>query len=154
MSTFKLNALRARVGIDRKALGRGIGSGCGKTSSYGHKGAKARSGRGAVSWFEGGQMPLYRRLPKRGFNSMNDKSSVACVNIETLSRLCDSGQLKPNDKVTISELISNGVVRRNTEKVRLLAKGELTVPLNLVVNYATKSAIAAVEKAGGKVDIV
>ncbi len=154
MSTFKLNALRPRHGIDKKALGRGIGSGCGKTSSYGHKGAKARSGRGAASWFEGGQMPLYRRLPKRGFSSKVDRTGVACVNVDAISRLCEAGILKSNDKVTVSELIANGLVRSNTTNVRLLAKGEITCPLHIVVNYATKSAVVAVEKAGGKVEIV
>ena len=154
MSTFKLNALRPRHGIDKKALGRGIGSGCGKTSSYGHKGAKARSGRGAASWFEGGQMPLYRRLPKRGFKSRFDRSNVACVNVVTLMRMCDNGQIQPNDKISVKELIECGVVRPNTENVRLLAKGEISVPLHVVVNYATKNAVAAIEKAGGKVEIV
>ena len=154
MSTFKLNALRARHGIDKKILGRGIGSGCGKTSSYGHKGAKARSGRGAASWFEGGQMPLYRRLPKRGFHSRKNKDNVACINVETLTMLCDAGQIKANDKVTIAELIENGAVRPNIENVRLLAKGEISMPLHIVVNYATKNAIAAIEKAGGKVEII
>lgn len=154
MSTFKLNALRPRHGIDKKALGRGIGSGCGKTSSYGHKGAKARSGRGAASWFEGGQMPLYRRLPKRGFRSKFDRSTVACVNVERLMDMCDLGQVKPNDKVTVSELIANGVVRAGTESVRLLAKGKISVPLHVVVNYATKNAVAAIEEAGGKVEII
>jgi large subunit ribosomal protein L15 len=154
MSTFKLNALRPRHGIDKKALGRGIGSGCGKTSSYGHKGAKARSGRGAASWFEGGQMPLYRRLPKRGFRSKFDRSNVACVNIERLMDMCDMGQVKANDKVTVSELIANGVVRAGTESVRLLAKGKISVPLHVVVNYATKNAVAAIEEAGGKVEII
>lgn len=154
MSTFKLNALRAHHGIDKKILGRGIGSGCGKTSSYGHKGAKARSGRGAASWFEGGQMPLYRRLPKRGFHSRANKTNVACINVETLSRLCDAGQIKANDKITVTELIGNGAVRANVENVRLLAKGEISVPVHIVVNYATKNAIAAIEKAGGKVEII
>lgn len=154
MSTVKLNTLRPRHGLDKKALGRGIGSGCGKTSSYGHKGGKARSGRGAPSWFEGGQMPLYRRLPKRGFKSRFDKTSTACVNLDTLSRLCDAEVFKKDDKVGIDELKSNGVVRKDVTSVRLLGKGQLNTALHIVVNYATKGALKAVEESGGKVEII
>lgn len=154
MSTVKLNMLRPRHGIDKKALGRGIGSGCGKTSSYGHKGGKARSGRGAPSWFEGGQMPLYRRLPKRGFKSRFDKSTIGFVNLEALSRLCDAGVFKKDDKVGIEELKANGVVRNDVTTIRLLGKGELNTALNIVVNYASKGALKGVEASGGKIELI
>ncbi|MDR3156242.1 MAG: 50S ribosomal protein L15 [Holosporaceae bacterium] len=154
MADLLLNNLKPRNGIDDKALGRGIGSGCGKTCSYGHKGGKARSGRGKVRWFEGGQMPIYRRLPKRGFVSRNDKSRVSCVNLVDLQRLCNANALVANQEVNIDVLKKAGCVRSSAWAVRLLAKGDLEVALNIVVGYATAAAIAAVEKAGGKVQII
>lgn len=154
MSSLTLNNLKARNGIDKKALGRGIGSGCGKTSSYGHKGGKARSGRGKVSWFEGGQMPIYRRLPKRGFTSMKDRSAIACINLIDLQKLCDEMVINASDEINIDVLKKIGAVRENASIVRLLAKGTLGVALNISVNYATDAAIRGVEAAGGKVQIV
>lgn len=153
MSNLGLNGLKRRHGIDAKALGRGIGSGCGKTSSYGHKGGKARSGRGKVTWFEGGQMPLYRRLPKRGFVSLRDKSCIDYVNLSTLQKLCDAKVFKANHEVNIDVLKAANVVRQNACLVRLLAKGELKTALNITVSYASDSAIRGVEAAGGKVQI-
>jgi large subunit ribosomal protein L15 len=154
MSNFGLDRLKARSGIDAKALGRGIGSGCGKTSSYGHKGGKARSGRGTKSWFEGGQMPIYRRLPKRGFVSMNDKSSISCVNLGDLQKLCDAKVFSKDQEVNIEALKEAGVVRKSAEIVRLLAKGELKTALQISVGYASDAATRGVEAAGGKVLIV
>ncbi len=151
---IKLNGLKARNGIDSKALGRGIGSGKGKTSSFGHKGGKARSGRGKVVWFEGGQMPLYRRLPKRGFNSLKDKSRVSIINLEDLQKLCDTKVLKADQEVTVEVLKSIGAVRKSTESLRLLANGELKVALQISVNYASDAAVRGVEASGGKVQIV
>ncbi|GHU16455.1 50S ribosomal protein L15 [Alphaproteobacteria bacterium] len=153
MSDFGLGGLKARHGIDRKALGRGIGSGCGKTSSYGHKGGKARSGRGKVKWFEGGQMPIYRRLPKRGFVSRQDKSCIGCVNLVDLQKLCDANVLSANQEVNLDVLKSVNIVRKGVCTVRLLAKGELKTPLNITVGYASDAASRAVEAAGGKVQI-
>lgn len=154
MSRLGLSGLKRRNGIDAKALGRGIGSGCGKTSSYGHKGGKARSGRGKVVWFEGGQMPLYRRLPKRGFVSRRDKSCVDYVNLETLQKLCDAKVFGDHHEVTVDALKNANVIRKNICVVRLLAKGELKTPLNISVSYASDAAVRAVEAAGGKVQIV
>ena len=154
MSKLGLSGLKRRNGIDAKALGRGIGSGCGKTSSYGHKGGKARSGRGKVVWFEGGQMPLYRRLPKRGFVSHRDRSCVAYVNLSTLQKLCDTKVFKGHHKVTIDALKAANVIRRNACIVRLLAKGELKTPLHIEVSYASDAAVRGVEAAGGKVQII
>jgi large subunit ribosomal protein L15 len=153
MGSFGLNGLKSRSGIDKKALGRGIGSGCGKTCSYGHKGGKARSGRGKVSWFEGGQMPLYRRLPKRGFASMRDKSSISCIKLGDLQRLCDAKKLSANQDVNIDVLKEIGIVRTASSTVRLLAKGELKVALQISVGYASAAAARGVESAGGKVQI-
>lgn len=154
MSSLGLNNLKHRNGIDAKDLGRGIGSGCGKTCSYGHKGGKARSGRGKVSWFEGGQTPIYRRLPKRGFVSMKDRSCIACVNLTTLQRLCNEKTLSANQEVNIETLRAANVVRSNVSTVRLLAKGDLNVALNISVGYASDAAVRVVEAAGGKVQII
>ncbi|MDR2782062.1 MAG: 50S ribosomal protein L15 [Holosporaceae bacterium] len=155
MSGFGLRGLKARSGIDKKALGRGIGSGCGKTCSYGHKGGKARSGRGAVSWFEGGQMPIYRRLPKRGFVSHKKlNSSVSCVNIGDLQRFCDTGDLSVGQEVNIDVLKKIGAVRNGSTSLRLLAKGELKVALQISVGYASDAATRGVEATGGKVQII
>jgi large subunit ribosomal protein L15 len=152
MDNFKLNELKPRNGIDKKALGRGIGSGCGKTCSYGHKGGKARSGRGAVSWFEGGQMPLYRRLPKRGFVSPRDRASVACVNLGVLQRLCESQVLSAGQEVNIDTLKKAGVARNSASTLRVLAKGELRISLHIFAAYASAAAIRCVEAVGGKVE--
>jgi large subunit ribosomal protein L15 len=154
MADLLLNNLKPRNGLDAKALGRGIGSGCGKTSSYGHKGGKARSGRGKVRWFEGGQTPIYRRLPKRGFVSRKDRSCISCINLVDLQRLCDANILIVNQEVNIDVLKNANCVRSKACTLRLLAKGELKVALNISVGYATAAAVAAVEKAGGKVQIV
>jgi large subunit ribosomal protein L15 len=154
MDSFGLNGLKSRRGIDKKALGRGIGSGCGKTCSYGHKGGKARSGRGKVSWFEGGQMPIYRRLPKRGFVSLKDKTSISCVNLGDLQKLCDANVLSANQEINIETLKTAGIVRRASSTVRLLAKGELRVALQISVGYASDAATRGVEAVGGKIQIV
>ncbi len=154
MASIKLNNLKARSGIDSKAIGRGIGSGCGKTSTFGHKGGKARSGRGKVVWFEGGQMPIYRRLPKRGFNSLRDKSKIDIINLCDLQRLCDAKMLKANQSVNIDILKEIGAVRKKADILRVLAKGELKIALQISANYASDAAMKAVEAAGGKVQIV
>lgn len=154
MNSYKLNNLKARHGIDKKAIGRGIGSGCGKTSGYGHKGGKARSGRGKVSWFEGGQMPLYRRLPKRGFTSRADKSQIAIINLVDLQRLCDANVFSAGANVGIEDFKKARIIREKANVVRLLATGELKTSLNISVNYASDAAMKAVESAGGKVQII
>ncbi|MDR2267847.1 MAG: 50S ribosomal protein L15 [Holosporaceae bacterium] len=154
MSSFGLNNLRRRHGIDKKAIGRGIGSGCGKTSTYGHKGGKARSGRGKVKWFEGGQMPIYVRLPKRGFVSKKDKSIKACINLQDLQRLCTANVLSANQDVNVDILKKIGAIKDTATMVRLLGKGELKTPLNITVEYATASAVREVEASGGKVSVM
>jgi large subunit ribosomal protein L15 len=151
---MKLNQLRPREGSThtRKLLGRGIGSGLGKTSGRGVKGQKARTGV-AINGFEGGQMPLFRRLPKRGFTPIG-RRKFAPVNIGLLQAAVDSGRLDPKATVTAQALVEAGLLRRSHDGVRLLGDGELKAKLTIEVAYASKSALAAVEKAGGSVTMI
>jgi large subunit ribosomal protein L15 len=148
---MKLNELRDKDGAtkSRKRLGRGIGSGSGKTGGRGVKGQKARSGV-AINGFEGGQMPLYRRLPKRGFKNVFAKD----FNIVSLARIqaaVDAKKLDANETVTAEALVKAGVIRRVRDGVRLLADGELKAKLSFDVAGASKAALDKVEKAGGSV---
>lgn len=136
---------------DRKRVGRGIGSGKGKTSGAGQKGQKSRSGV-AIKGFEGGQMPIHRRLPKRGFNNIFRKE-FAVANIGRIQTAIDAGKLDASATITIPMLQEAGVVGKVVDGVRLLAKGELTAKLNIEVSGASKGAIEAVEKAGGSVTV-
>ena len=135
----------------RKRVGRGIGSGTGKTSGRGHKGQKSRSGV-SIKGFEGGQMPLYRRLPKRGFHNIFRKKLTA-VNVGRLQQAIDAGKLDPKGTIDAKALVAAGVVRRVRDGVRLLGQGELKAKLTVAVAGASKGAVAAIEKAGGKVNI-
>jgi large subunit ribosomal protein L15 len=148
---MKLNEIRDNPGAHYRAkrLGRGIGSGKGKTSGRGGKGQTARSGV-ALNGFEGGQTPLHRRLPKRGFNNIFRKQ-FTIVNLGRLQQALDAGKLKKGDPVDAAKLVEAGVLRRPGDGIRLLAKGKLTAALTIEVTGASKSAIAAVEAAGGKV---
>ena len=148
---MKLNEIRENDGAtrNRKRVGRGIGSGRGKTSGAGHKGQKARSGV-AIKGFEGGQMPIHRRLPKRGFNNIFRKDYVE-VNLGRIQAAVDAGKLdskKPVDPVT---LVAAGVISKARDGVRILGKGELKAKVELHAAGASQTAIAAVEKAGGKI---
>ncbi len=150
---MKLNELRDREGAthSKKRLGRGIGSGTGKTGGRGVKGQKARSGV-AINGFEGGQMPLYRRLPKRGFKNIFAKD----FNIVSLGRIqtaIDAKKLDAGETVTVDALVKAGVLRRARDGVRLLSDGDLKAKLNFDVSGASKSAIEKVEKAGGSVKL-
>ncbi len=136
---------------NRKRVGRGIGSGKGKTSGAGQKGQKSRSGV-AIKGFEGGQMPIHRRLPKRGFNNIFRKE-FAVANIGRIQTAIDAGKLDASATITIPMLQEAGVVGKVVDGVRLLAKGELTAKLNIEVSGASKGAIEAVEKAGGSVTV-
>ncbi|MEM7268983.1 MAG: 50S ribosomal protein L15 [Pseudomonadota bacterium] len=151
---MKLNQLADNPGATkkRKRVGRGPGSGIGKTGGRGMKGQKSRSGV-AIKGFEGGQMPIHRRLPKRGFNNPNAQK-FAIINLKTLQDALDRGALDGKGTIDETVLVSSGVVRRALDGVRLLAKGELNAKLTLEVAGASKAAVEAVEKAGGKVDIV
>ena len=147
----KLNELAPREGSTkgRMRVGRGPGSGKGKTAGRGVKGQKARSGV-AVNGFEGGQMPLHMRMPKRGFNSLNRKD-FAEVNLWRLEQAVAAGKLDVSKAIDPEALIASGVLRRAKDGVKLLGKGEITAKLNLTVYQATPAARAAVEKAGGSV---
>ena len=136
----------------RKRVGRGPGSGAGKTAGRGMNGQKSRSGV-AIKGFEGGQMPIHRRLPKRGFHNPNAKRR-AVINLRTLQVAIDAGKLDPKAVIDETVLVNAGVIRRAFAGVRLLAKGELTAQIRLEIAGASKTAIAAVEKAGGSVEIV
>jgi large subunit ribosomal protein L15 len=150
---MKLNELRDNPGARKEGrrVGRGIGSGRGKTSGRGHKGAKARSGV-SVNGFEGGQMPIYRRLPKRGFTNLFRKN-YQVVNLGRLQQAIDAGKLDAKNPIGEAELVAAGIVRRLRDGVRLLAKGELTAKVDLTISGASQAAVAAVEKAGGKVTV-
>ena len=151
---MKLNEISDNPGAHYKAkrVGRGIGSGKGKTSGRGGKGQTARSGV-AINGFEGGQTPLHRRLPKRGFNNKKFRPDFTIVNLGVLQAAIDSGKLKQGATVDAAALVEAGVLRRSRDGVRLLGKGELTAKLNVEVAGASAAAVAAVEKAGGTVTI-
>ncbi|WP_262695620.1 50S ribosomal protein L15 [Kordiimonas aquimaris] len=150
---MKLNEISDNAGARKSAMrvGRGIGSGKGKTAGSGHKGQKARSGV-AINGYEGGQMPLYQRLPKRGFNSRNRKD-FQVLNIGRLQKAIDAGTLDAKKPITVEMLADTGVVGKVVDGVRLLAKGELKAKVDITVTGASKGAVEAVEKAGGKVTV-
>lgn len=150
---MKLNELRDNDGANRtkKRVARGPGSGKGKTAGRGIKGQTSRSGV-ALGGYEGGQMPLYRRLPKRGFSKPN-RLEFAVVNLGQLQALVDAGKLKAADDITEDALIAAGATKRKLDGIRLLAKGELTSALTLTLAGASKAAAEAVEKAGGKLTL-
>ena len=148
---MKLNQLSDNRGArkNRIRVGRGIGSGKGKTGGRGGKGQTARTGV-AIKGFEGGQMPLHRRLPKRGFNNIF-RREYAVVNLGRLQQAVETGRLNPKATIGRDALKAAGLVNRIGAGIKLLAKGELKQPLTIEVDRASKSAIEAVEKAGGKV---
>lgn len=150
---MKLNELSDNEGArkNRTRVGRGAGSGKGKTAGRGVKGQKSRSGV-SINGFEGGQMPLYRRVPKRGFNNPSRKDYVE-VNLGRLQKAVDAGKLDAGKPVDAAALIAAGVIRREKDGVRLLARGELTVALNLTIAGASAPAAEAVEKAGGSLTL-
>ena len=152
VTAMKLNEIRDNQGAHyrSKRLGRGIGSGKGKTSGRGGKGQTARTGV-ALNGFEGGQTPLHRRLPKRGFNHKQFREDYRVVNLGRLQQALDAGKLKSEATVDGAALVAAGVLSRTGDGIRLLAKGELKTALTLEVAGASKAAIAAVEKLGGKV---
>ncbi|MEL6373781.1 MAG: 50S ribosomal protein L15 [Pseudomonadota bacterium] len=151
---MRLNELKDKPGANKKKVrvGRGIGSGVGKTGGRGVKGQKSRSGV-AIHAFEGGQMPLYRRLPKRGFTSRNRKDWNE-VNLGRLQQAIDAGKFVAGDKVDAAKLVEAGVIRRALDGVRVLGEGELKAGLHLTVNHVTATAKAAIEKAGGSVTLI
>jgi len=151
---MKLNELHDNPGATKKRMrvGRGPGSGKGKMGGRGIKGQKSRSGV-AINGYEGGQMPLYMRLPKRGFNKPN-RARFAVVNLGLIEKFITDGKLDASATITEDALLASGLVRRKLDGVRVLAKGEITSKVTLAVTGASKSAVEAVEKAGGSVQIV
>jgi len=150
---MKLNELRDNPGAapKRKRIARGPGSGKGKTAGRGIKGQKSRSGV-AINGYEGGQMPLYQRLPKRGFNKPNRKA-FAVVNLGLIQKFIDAGKLDAKAAITEDALVASGLVRRKKDGIRVLAKGEFSTKATIEVTGASKSAIAAVEAAGGSLKV-
>jgi large subunit ribosomal protein L15 len=150
---MKLNELRDNPGARkaRKRVGRGIGSGLGKTSGKGQKGQKSRSGV-SINGFEGGQMPIHRRLPKRGFKNLFAKQ-YSVVNVGRLQTAIDAGRLDAKGEVNQETLVAAGLARKTKHGIRLLAKGELKTKLTVTVAGASKAAISAVEAAGGSVTV-
>jgi len=148
---MKLHELRDNEGAVRKKkrVARGPGSGKGKTAGRGIKGQKSRSGV-AINGYEGGQMPLYQRLPKRGFNKPNQKK-FAVVNLGLIEKFIEAGKLDAKAEINEDALVACGLVRRKLDGIRVLAKGEISSKVTLNVTGASKSAVEAVEKAGGSV---
>lgn len=149
---MKLNELRDNPGAapKRTRVGRGPGSGKGKMGGRGIKGQKSRSGV-AINGYEGGQMPLYQRLPKRGFNKPNAKK-YAVVNLGLIQKFIDAGKLDAGS-ITEDSLIASGLVRRKLDGIRVLAKGEFTAKATIAVTGASKAAVEAVSKAGGALTV-
>src|SRR5271154_2536691 len=149
---MKLHELSGRPGArkTRKRIGRGIGSGKGKTGGRGGKGQTARSGV-RIKGFEGGQMPLHRRLPKRGFKNTMFAKKLNEVNLGPVQEAIDAGLLEASGKIDVAALVKAGLIRRAKDGVRLLGSGEIKAKIVLSVFGASKSAVAAVEKAGGSV---
>ncbi len=150
---MKLHELRDNPGATKKRMrvGRGPGSGKGKMGGRGIKGQKSRSGV-AINGYEGGQMPLYQRLPKRGFNKPNRKA-FAVVNLGLIQKFVDEKKLDASAAITEEALVASGLVRRVKDGIRVLAKGEVSAKLNIEVTGASKAAVEAVEKAGGSLTV-
>lgn len=151
---MKLNELADNPGSSKKLMrvGRGVGSGKGKTGGRGVKGQKSRRGV-SINGFEGGQMPIHMRMPKRGFNALNSKRTQ-WINLATLQNAIDNKKIDASKDITEDTLVEAGVLRRKKDGVRLLARGELKAKVNITVSGASAAAIAAVEKAGGKVTLL
>jgi large subunit ribosomal protein L15 len=150
---MKLNELSDNPGAAKKQkrVARGPGSGKGKTAGRGIKGQKSRSGV-ALNGYEGGQMPLYRRLPKRGFTKPNAKE-YAVINLGLIQKFVEAGKLDASAEITEDALVAAGLTKSKHDGIRVLAKGEITAKVNLVVTGASASAVAAVEKAGGSLKV-
>ena len=148
---MNLNSLNLKVKSKKIRLGRGIGSGKGKTSGRGHKGQKARSGV-AIKSFEGGQMPLYRRLPKRGFNSIK-KNNIAILNLQQLQKYISKGKLNGRNLINLSELKKNKILKNKIEKIKLLGNGDIKDQINIEVDFISKSAKKKIEKNGSTIKL-
>jgi len=151
---MQLNTLNLRIAkAKKKRLGRGIGSSKGKTSGRGHKGQKSRSGV-AIKSFEGGQMPLYRRLPKRGFNPINKKNLIAIINLSKIQEIIKKQETFTKDKINLSNLQKFKLINKKYKKLKLLGTGDLKQKLSIEVNAISKSAKEKIEKVGGTVTLI
>jgi len=148
---MELNTL---IKINKKKIrvGRGIGSGKGKTSGRGHKGQKSRSGV-AIKSFEGGQMPLYRRLPKRGFKSLS-KDNIAILNLSKIQTMYEKNKYKLSNSLDLKQLKEKKLINRKFLKLKILGSGELKEKLDITAHYASKQALEKITKAGGKINII
>ena len=150
---MKLNSINIKIKEKKKRLGRGIGSTKGKTCGRGHKGQKARSGV-AIKSFEGGQMPLYRRLPKRGFNPLRNKQTIAMINLYKMQKILEKKVISPDNKVNLSILQKSKQINKKYRKLKLLGSGDIKEKLNIEVNFISNSAKEKIEKLGGKVILI
>ena len=151
---MKLNTLNIKVKIKKKKrLGRGIGSTKGKTSGRGHKGQKSRSGV-AIKSFEGGQMPLYRRLPKRGFRTLKNKKNIAKINLSKIQKILDKKINFSNGRVNLLSLQKVNLLNKKYKKLKLLGSGDIKEKFDTEVNFISASAKKKIEKLGGKVTLI
>ena len=149
---MKLNTLKSKSSKNKKRLGRGIGSGKGKTSGRGHKGQKSRSGV-AIKSFEGGQMPLYRRLPKRGFKSIKNKA-IAIINLSRIQEIVNNKKILPDIKINLQNLQKSKLINNKYRKLKVLASGDIKKKFDVEVNFISQSAKEKIEKSGGKVTLI
>ena len=149
---MKLNTLSSKWSKSKKRLGRGIGSSKGKTCGRGHKGQKSRSGV-AIKSFEGGQMPLYRRLPKRGFRIKKDKD-IALINLSRIQEIISEKKILPNTKINLDNLKKSKLINNKYKKIKLLGSGDVKEKFDIEVNFISKSAKEKIEKTGGKVTLI
>ena len=152
---MELNKLKSKASKSKKRLGRGIGSSKGKTCGRGHKGQKSRSGV-AIKNFEGGQMPLYRRLPKRGFKSFNNqvKKSIAIINLSKIQEILEKNKILPNSKLNLSTLQKSQLINKKYSKLKLLGSGDIKKKFDIETNFISNSAREKIEKLGGKVTLI
>ena len=150
---MKLNTLSSKNFKAKKRLGRGIGSSKGKTSGRGHKGQKSRSGV-AIKSFEGGQMPLYRRLPKRGFNSIANKKNIVIINLSRIQQIINKQKNIVENKINLANLKKSKLINNKYTKLKLLGDGDVKVKFDIEVNFTSKSAREKIEKLGGKVTLI
>ena len=148
---MQLNSL-TKINKKKIRVGRGIGSGKGKTSSRGHKGQKSRSGV-AIKSFEGGQMPLYRRLPKRGFKSLK-KNDTAILNLSKIQNILDKSKNNLKNTIDLKILQEKKLVNKKFLKLKILGSGEIKSTIEISANFASKQALSKIEKAGGKISII
>ena len=150
---MELNTLNSKTTKSKKRLGRGIGSGKGKTCGRGHKGQKSRSGV-AIKSFEGGQMPLYRRLPKRGFKSIANKKNIAVINLSKIQEIIIKQKSILNNTINLTNLQKSKLINKKYRKLKLLGAGDLKQKFDIEVNSISKSAKGKIEKLGGKVTLI